>query len=193
MTTDNLVHTYLDDLDRLLKEVDTAWVDRLVTALLQAWQEGKRVLLMGNGGSSSSASHIVADLQKNIQLATGKALRALCLTDCNPLLMAWANDTTWQNVFGPQVACWAEPGDVVIGISGSGNSMNVIHGIDAAKQNGATTFGMAGFGGGKLKDAAEDCLVVHSNNMQRVEDVHMILLHIIYTMVEQGAVSVSKG
>jgi D-sedoheptulose 7-phosphate isomerase len=194
MTTENIVHNYLDDLGRLLHEVDTAWVDRLVAALLKAWQNGNRVLLMGNGGSSSSVSHIVADLQKSVQQATGKALRAICLTDCNPLLMAWANDTAWHNVFAPQIACWAEPGDIVIGVSGSGNSMNVIQGIQAAKEQGARTFGMAGFGGGKLKHAAEDCLVVDSDSMQRVEDVHMILLHIAFVALLQCAtVSMMPG
>jgi D-sedoheptulose 7-phosphate isomerase len=193
-TTKTLVHNYLGDLARLLAEVDTAWVDRIVEALLAAWERGARVMLMGNGGSSSSVSHIVADLQKNIQLATGKALRTLCLTDCNPLLMAWANDTAWQNVFAPQVSCWAEPGDIVIGVSGSGNSMNVINGIEAARQQGAATFGLAGYGGGKLKEAADDCLVVDSYNMQRVEDVHMVLLHIVFVaLLERATAAVAAS
>jgi D-sedoheptulose 7-phosphate isomerase len=181
MGTQTAVETYLGDLQCLLAQIDAAWIERIVDALLLTWQEGKSVLLMGNGGSSSSVSHIVADLQKNVQLATGRALRALCLTDCTPLLMAWANDTSWPNVFAPQVECWAGPGDIVIGVSGSGNSMNVINGIEAAKRQGATTFGLAGFDGGKLKTTADDCLLVNSDNMQRVEDVHMVVLHMIYT------------
>jgi D-sedoheptulose 7-phosphate isomerase len=115
-----------------------------------------------------SVSHIVNDMQKNLQLTTGRALRALCLSDCTPLMMAWANDTAWDNVFAPQVACWAEPGDLVIGVSGSGNSMNIINGILAGNAAGATTIGLAGFEGGKLKDAAKQCLIVHSDNMQQI-------------------------
>src|SRR5205085_9914172 len=132
---------------------------------------GKRALLMGNGGSSSSVSHIVNDLQKNIHLEAGKPLRTLCLSDCTPLMMAWANDTTWENIFAPQVECWAEPGDVVIGVSGSGNSMNVIRGIEAAGRAGATTIGFGGYQGGKLKGVADHCIVVCSDNMQRIQDV----------------------
>lgn len=193
LTTEAVVHSYLNDLGRLFDELDIAWVDRLVEALLVAWQNGSRVMLMGNGGSSSSVSHIVADLQKNIQLATGKALRTLCLTDSTPLMMAWANDTTWSNVFAPQVTCWAEPGDIVIGISGSGDSMNVINGIEAAQKQGATTFGMAGFDGGKLKEAAAECLVVQSDNMQRIEDVHMVVLHLIFTALQERATDLAAG
>ncbi|HLV82049.1 MAG TPA: SIS domain-containing protein, partial [Chthonomonadaceae bacterium] len=114
-------------------------------------------------------------------------LRALCLSDNTPLLMAWANDTAWENVFAPQVECWAEPGDVVIGVSGSGNSMNVIHGIEAANRKGAITFGLAGYRGGKLKETAQHCLVVGSDNMQRIEDMHMILLHVLFSALLQRA------
>ena len=101
--------------------------------------------------------------------------------------MAWANDTEWDNVFAPQVECWAEPGDVVLGVSGSGNSMNVIRGIETANRLGAITLGLAGFGGGKLSHTAQYCLVVESNSMQRVEDVHMVVLHLLFSAVLEGA------
>jgi len=177
---------YLDDVKRLLDRIDSTKVESVVELLLRAWQNGRRVLLMGNGGSSSSVSHIVNDMQKNILLESGRGLRAMCLSDCTPLMMAWANDTAWDNVFAPQVECWAEPGDVVIGVSGSGNSMNVINGIETANGLGAHTVGLAGYDGGKLKAAAQTCLLVESRNMQRIEDVHMILLHIIFSaLLEQ--------
>lgn len=171
---------YLNELQKLLNQIDAAQLEGIVEALLGAWRKGSRVLFMGNGGSSSSVSHIVNDMQKNIYLEAGKPLRAMCLTDCTPLVMAWANDTNWDNIFAPQVRCWAEPDDVVIGVSGSGNSMNVVNGILAANSVGATTIGLAGFGGGKLKDTARRCLVVESDSMQRVEDVHMVILHVVF-------------
>ncbi|MGO8674183.1 MAG: SIS domain-containing protein [Capsulimonadaceae bacterium] len=177
----NFIRGYLADVQRLLSEVDDSAVNAVVEALAGAWRDGKRVLLMGNGGSSSTVSHIVADLQKNIQLETGRALKTLCLTDSTPLLSAWANDTEWSNVFAPQVECWAERGDIVIGVSGSGNSSNVIRGIEAGNRAGAITFGLAGFEGGKLKATAQHCITVYSDNMQRIEDVHMILLHVIFS------------
>lgn len=180
METSEFVGRYLDDVKRLCDAIDAQEVTALVDALLEAWQNGRRVLFMGNGGSSSSVSHIVNDMQKNLALEAGKPLRALCLSDNTALLMAWANDTEWNNIFAPQVECWAESGDVVIGVSGSGNSMNVINGIMAANNAGAKTFGMAGMGGGKLKTVAHQCMVVLSDNMQRIEDVHMILLHLAF-------------
>jgi D-sedoheptulose 7-phosphate isomerase len=187
LNTPEFIRRYLADVKSLLDQVETAQVEPIVEALLEAWRHGRRVLLMGNGGSSSSVSHIVNDLQKNIFLETGRPLRALCLSDCTPLMMAWANDTNWDNIFAPQVECWVEPGDVVIGVSGSGNSMNVVQAIRAANRLGALTFGLAGFTGGKLKGTAQSCLVVPSDSMQRIEDVHMILLHILFTSLLERA------
>jgi D-sedoheptulose 7-phosphate isomerase len=178
--TAKFVQAYLEDVKRLCDAIDPQQVTALVNALMDAWQSGRRVLFMGNGGSSSSVSHIVNDMQKNLALEAGKPLRALCLSDSTPLIMAWANDTQWDNIFAPQIECWVEPGDVVVGVSGSGNSMNVINGIVAANRAGAKTFGLAGMGGGKLKDTAGQCLVVPSDNMQRIEDAHMIVLHLAF-------------
>lgn len=181
------VGSYLTDVKTLLDEIDKNDVEKVVDILLEAWRGGKRVLLMGNGGSSSSVSHIVNDMQKNLHLEAGKPLKTMCLSDCTPLMMAWANDTSWENSFAPQVECWAEPGDVVIGVSGSGNSMNVINGIEAANRAGAITIGLAGFQGGKLNNSAAHTLIVKSDNMQRIEDVHMILLHIFFSLLLERA------
>ena len=140
---------------------------------------------MGNGGSAATASHFANDFQKCLQVASGRAMRAMCLADCGPLVLAWANDSEYANIFAPQVECWAEPGDLVIGISGSGNSPNVINGIEAAKVKGARTFGLCGFGGGRLSLAADDCIVVESDNMQQIEDLHTIILHAAFTEVRE--------
>lgn len=193
LDTNAFIHRYLFDLTALIDAIDAAQIEQMVDILLDAWRNGRRVLLMGNGGSSSSVSHIVNDLQKNLQLEAGRPLRTLCLSDCTPLMMAWANDTEWANVFAPQVTCWAEPGDVVIGVSGSGNSMNVINGILAANNAGATTLGLAGYAGGKLVSVAQHCLIVSSDNMQRIEDVHMIVLHVIFSTLLERAKLEQQG
>ncbi len=179
------IRDYVEDVKNLLDRVSEEQVDRLIAALDAAWRSGRRVLLMGNGGSAATASHIVNDLQKCIQAETGRPLRALCLSDNTPLVLAWANDTEYANVYAPQVACWAEPGDLVIGISGSGNSLNVIRAIETANNLDAYTFGLAGFGGGKLAQTARECIVVESDNMQRIEDIHMILLHIAFSALRE--------
>src|SRR5437660_6496544 len=132
MNINGFVDCYIGDVKTLLDQIDAAQIESVVGELFKAWRGGRRVLLMGNGGSSSSVSHIVNDMQKNIALESGRPVRALCLSDSTPLMMAWANDTKWDNIFAPQVECWAEPGDVVLGVSGSGDSMNVINGIEAA-------------------------------------------------------------
>ena len=187
MNSHDFTRAYLANVKTLLDAIEPSQIDALTDALFVAWQNNRRVLLMGNGGSGSTVSHIVNDMQKNIGLESGRPVRALCLSDCAPLMMAWANDTHWDNIFAPQVQCWAEPGDVVIGVSGSGNSMNVINAITAANAIGAVTFGLAGYGGGKLKEAAQHCLVVPSDNMQRIEDVHMIVLHLVFSALLERA------
>ena len=187
METGVFVRDYLGKLHGLLDTLDTAFIDALTDAILTVWRKGGRVLFMGNGGSHATVSHIVNDMQKNVALASGRPLRTLCLSDCTPLLMSWANDTQWENVFAPQVECWAEPGDVVIGVSGSGNSANVINGIEAANRRGAHTFGLAGNDGGRLKAAAQQCLVVPDESIQRIEDVHMVALHLVFCAVLERA------
>ncbi len=176
---------YLDQLQKLLNEIPETFIQSLVDDLEGCWRDGKRVLLMGNGGSSASASHIVNDLQKCIALESGRALKAACLSDNTPLLMAWANDTDYNNIFTPQVEAWAEPGDVVIGISGSGNSANVLNGIEAANRIGAITYGMCGYKGGKLASIVQKSFVVSSESMQQIEDVHMVVLHIVFVQLRQ--------
>ena len=187
METGVFVREYIGKLKNLLDDLDAGFIDALTEAVLMAWRENQRVLFMGNGGSHATVSHIVNDLQKNVALEAGRPLRTLCLSDCTPLLMAWANDTNWENVFVPQIECWAEPGDVVVGVSGSGNSKNIIHGIAAANRRGAHTFGLAGYAGGALKTTAQNCLVVSEDSMQRIEDVHMIALHLVFCAVLERA------
>jgi len=178
---------YIDGVKRLLDQVSEEDVERLIAALEAAWRQGRRVLLMGNGGSSATASHIVNDLQKCLHCEAGRPLKALCLSDCAPLVLAWANDTEYANVFAPQVECWVEPGDLVIGISGSGNSPNILRAMEAARRLGAHTFGLAGFAGGALAQVSSDCIVVRTDNMQQIEDLHMILLHMAFSALRDRA------
>jgi D-sedoheptulose 7-phosphate isomerase len=179
------VSGYLDGVRALLDAVNEDEVHRLAEHLYEAWRAGKHILLLGNGGSSGTASHIVNDLQKCIQLDTGRAIKAMCLSDCTPLVMAWANDTEFANVYAPQVECWGEPGDLMIAISGSGNSPNIIRAVETGNRIGVHTFGLAGFSGGKLAEVAAECITVRSNNMQQIEDLHMILLHMVFTLLRE--------
>ncbi len=171
---------YLADVKRLLDTLDTTKLESLIASLEGCWRDGRRVLLVGNGGSAATASHIVNDLQKCVYLETGRALKAMCLADCSPLVLAWANDEGYENVFAPQVQCWGEPGDLLIAISGSGNSPNVLKAVEEARERGVVSFGLSGFAGGRLGEIADECLVVPSDSMQRIEDVHMVVLHLVF-------------
>jgi len=181
----SFISNYFSRVKELLDTVVESDIEKLVSALEDSWRKDRRVLIMGNGGSSATASHIVNDLQKCIHLEAGRPLKTLCLSDCTPLMMAWANDTEFENVFSPQIECWAEAGDLVIGISGSGNSMNVINAMESANRRGAITIGLAGYQGGKLAQVSKECIVVRSDNMQQIEDLHMIILHVAFSALRE--------
>ncbi len=181
------VSDYFAGVKTLLDNVTEEEVERFIQRLDEAWRAGRRVLLMGNGGSAATASHIVNDLQKCLHLECGRPLRALCLSDNTSLVLAWGNDTEFSKIYAPQVECWAEPDDLVIGISGSGNSPNVINAIEAANARGCRTFGLCGYDGGKLAAAAQESIVIRTRNMQQIEDLHMILLHVAFSAVRDRA------
>jgi D-sedoheptulose 7-phosphate isomerase len=174
------IRGYLDDVSRLVAELPAERIGRIVDRLLTAYDQGNQLLLLGNGGSAATASHLMNDFQKCIYLTGGKPFRALALTDSVSLLTAWANDTSYETVFAEQVRTWAAPGDIVIAISGSGNSPNVLHAVRTARESGAWTLGLTGFRGGRLKELVDECLVVPCDNMQRIEDVHMVIGHLLF-------------
>lgn len=174
---------YIQAVSRQIAELDQAAVKSVADIVYQAYRAGRKFLLMGNGGSGATASHYANDFQKGLLLAGDKPFQCMALTDSMPIILAWANDTEYANIFEPQVRTWAGPDDVVMGISGSGNSENVIRGIRAANELGAITVGLCGYSGGKLKETARHVVWVQSNNMQVCEDLHGLILHAVYTDV----------
>jgi D-sedoheptulose 7-phosphate isomerase len=180
--TTEILKSYLKDLQALLAEQDLALLDTVIAKLKEAWEADKQIFIFGNGGSAATASHFVCDLQKGVSDITGKPMRAISLTDQVPLITAWANDTDYSNIFAKQLQMLCNEGDVALAISGSGNSPNVLRGIETAKSKGAYCIGFTGFvSGGKLAPLCDLALIVPSNNMQRVEDLHAIWMHCIYT------------
>jgi len=160
-------------------------IAKVIEALSRARDKGKRVYIFGNGGSASTASHFASDLNKG-SICKGKLrFKAQCLSDNVPVLTAWANDTSYRMVFAEQVENFIEAGDVVVSISGSGNSPNVLNAVKLAKAKGAFNIGFIGFGGGMLKDLVDLAVVVTSDNMERVEDVHLVICHIIKTCLTE--------
>ncbi|MFZ6024752.1 MAG: SIS domain-containing protein [Bacteroidota bacterium] len=142
------------------------------------------MIFFGNGGNGSTASHFVFDLAKGCSYKKEKRIKAICIYDNTPTLLAYSNDVGYDIVFLEQLKNLLEPGDVVIGISGSGNSKNIINAIEYANENGAITIGLTGFDGGKLKAISTISVNANINDMQISEDIHVITMHILYKLLE---------
>ncbi len=174
-------HDYLTDMAALLLDLPADEIDQAITLFWDNYKARRRVVFCGNGGSAATASHLPADFQKNMFLQGGLPWECLSLVDSVPLLTAWSNDTEYAQVFAGQARTWLRPGDLLVAISGSGNSPNILAAVKAAHECGATTLGWSGFGGGRLAQIAQHNIVVHKNNMQMVEDAHIVIGHLIFT------------
>jgi D-sedoheptulose 7-phosphate isomerase len=174
------VSNYLNETADLLVHAPVEDLRKIAELMLEAFNSGRQVFVMGNGGSAATASHLACDLQKTIGHQSAKKFRVMALTDNMPMMTAWANDVDYSNVFVSQLDTWVQPGDLVIGISGSGNSPNVIAAIGHANEKGAVTVGMSGYNGGWLARIAQHNVIVRSENMQQIEDAHMVFAHLIF-------------
>ena len=170
---------YLEQLKDLLDVFPHERFEEIVTALIDTYNKGRQVFIMGNGGSGSTASHFACDINKGCCCDLEKKFKVICLNDNVPTMLAYANDLSYSKVFVEQLKNFLHPGDLVIGISGSGNSENVIQAVSYAKDRGAKTVGLTGFDGGKLAPIADIPFVAAINDMQKVEDVHMIVVHML--------------
>jgi D-sedoheptulose 7-phosphate isomerase len=177
---------YFAELSLVLSRLPFGAIDRFAEALHRAYQEDRQVLLFGNGGSAALASHMACDLGKGMILPDRHRFRVLSLTDNVPLMTAWANDDAYHNIFAEQIRSLARPRDIAFAISGSGNSPNVLNGLTVAHEMGATTLGIAGFEGGRMKELCNDCVVVPSSNMQLIEDAHLCISHAIFTALRHA-------
>ncbi len=183
MNTENLeiIRQYLAEVGDTLTRLPIESITRVVSLLDEARQKGKSVFIFGNGGSAATASHFASDLAKGAINPGKPRIKAIAFTDNVPLLSAWANDSSYDDIFAEQLENFLEAGDIAIAISGSGNSVNVLNGIRKAKAGGATTIGLIGFSGGKLAELVDIPVVVPSQSMEQVEDIHLMLEHIITT------------
>ncbi len=179
------IEKYLSEVSKLVLKIPPASVERITSLIMDAYRKSRRVFVFGNGGGSSTSAHFVCDLSKGTACEGKPRLKAISLAENIPLLTAWANDTDYTNTFGEQLKNLVEPGDVVIGLSGSGMSPNVINAFKVAHQAGATAVLFSGFDGGMAVKVAHDSIVVPSEDMQQIEDVHMILTHIVFRMLKR--------
>jgi D-sedoheptulose 7-phosphate isomerase len=176
---DGVSARYLDRLCAALALIDRTALDNAVNVIHAAWHRGAQIVTCGNGGSAMTALHFVTDWGKLVPVATGRPLRARSLLDNIGLLTAYANDVSYADVFAGYLQNILCAGDVVIAISGSGNSPNVIKAIELANAAGVETMGLCGLSGGLLRQVAKHIVWVPANDMQLCEDVHIIFGHIV--------------
>ena len=184
-------HEYLTEMAALLLALPTADIDAAIDLFWENYRNRRRVVFCGNGGSAATASHLPADFQKNMFLHGGLPWECLSLVDSVPLLTAWSNDTEFAEVFAGQAKTWLRPGDLLVAVSGSGNSPNILAAVEAAHTCGAVTLGWSGFDGGKLAHLAQHKIVVPKHNMQMVEDAHIVIGHLIYGALRDRLLSLS--
>src|SRR5690242_1907410 len=170
---------YKNDLLKAIESVDLEKVDRAVDLLRQARREGRHIFTCGNGGSASTASHFVCDILKGASFNRSERFRITALNDSLSTLTAYSNDVSYECAFAEQLKNFAEPGDLVIAISGSGNSPNVLRAIECGNQIGCHTIALTGRDGGKLASLAGLNIHVPHPHMGRIEDAHMMILHMI--------------
>jgi len=185
----NYAREYLDSLRHTLEALPEATLVQAIELLHQARLEQRQVFILGNGGSAATASHFVCDLAKNTRHPGCPSFRAIGLADNMALFSALANDEGYENVFLQQLVTFFKPGDLVIAISTSGNSPNVVNAVEMARHKGAKTIGMTGFDGGQLAPLVDIHLHVPSDCIEQVEDIHLAMEHLICKALREKAQS----
>ena len=175
--------TYFLGVESVLRGLPFNVIDRVADVLWRAYVEDRTVYVFGNGGSAALASHCACDLGKGTVVNGNRRFRVLALTDNVPLMTAWSNDASYEDVFAEQLATFVDKDDIVLAISGSGNSPNVLKALNVAKDAGAFTIGLTGFQGGRMKPLCDLCVIVPSESMQIIEDLHVCVNHAIFSAV----------
>lgn len=172
---------YNKTLNKTLENISETEISTFINLVIDAYKNDRFVFVIGNGGSAANASHLAEDLAKGTKTEDNKRkrIKALSLTDNTPYITAQANDHGYDTIFSEQLMTYASPGDLVIAISGSGNSPNVIQGIEWANENNLITVGITGFDGGKLKKIAHHSVNVQYNDMCTTESIHSVIFHYI--------------
>ena len=180
-----IIQNYILTLQKTLDRLPQDLVVKVIEALELARLQGRQVFIMGNGGSASTASHFVCDLAKNTRRDGSPHYRVIGLTDNMAIFSAYANDEGYESVFAKQLENLILPGDIVIGISASGNSQNVFNALQFAKGRGALTIAFTGFDGGRIGKLVEINIHVMSDIIEHVEDIHLMLEHMIVKAIKE--------
>jgi len=171
------LRNYLTELSGILTTLNVKEFEDFMNELTSAYERGANIFICGNGGSAATAAHFTCDINKGVSFGKDKRFKIICLSDNIPTVMAYANDVSYDDIFVEQLKNFMNTDDLIIGVSGSGNSENVLKAVTYANEHGGRTFGVCGYGGGRLKDTARKSLVINSNDMQKVEDIHLVIFH----------------
>lgn len=183
----NQIKNYITGLQQTIDQLPHQLISDVIDVLNEARLKGSQVFIMGNGGSATTASHFVCDLAKNTRQDGLPHFRVIGLTDNMSIFSAYANDEGYENVFSQQLANLVNPGDVIIGISASGNSKNVLNAMEEAQKHNVKTIGFTGFDGGLLGQMVNINIHVKSDIIEYVEDIHLMLEHMIVKSIKDQA------
>jgi D-sedoheptulose 7-phosphate isomerase len=188
--TDRTIRQYFRELSELVPRLPYESISNIVAVFLEAFAEQRTVYAFGNGGSAASASHMMCDITKGVsEPDAGKRPRVMALTDNASLMTAWANDFGYEHIFSEQLKTFIKPRDVAFAISTSGDSPNVLLGLETAREYGALTVGLGGCRGGQMKSLCDICAIVPSENVQLVEDLHHAMIHSIFVTVRENLIA----
>ena len=179
----NDIDSYLGRLKAVFDGLDREQIDDVITAMLRTYENGNTIYIFGNGGSAATASHFVCDFNKGVSINTEKKFDLICLNDNLPIITAIANDCGYEFIFVEQLKGKLRKGDMVFGISGSGNSKNVINAVEYARSQGNEVISLTGYDGGKLLKLSDHPIHVNVNDMQLAEDTHMMIDHLISSII----------
>ena len=179
------IKEYFEKEIEVIRHLDAEEIEKAVQAIRDAYEREAVIYVFGNGGSAATASHYVCDFDKGLSMGRKKKFRMVCLSDNTPLLTALANDISYEDVFRFQLEGVLKPEDLVIAISGSGNSRNVIKAVEYAKSVGTKVVGITGYDGGQLKKLSDYHMDAGVKDMQIAEDIHMIFDHMMYFVLSQ--------
>jgi len=183
------IDRYFDEVLEAIRGIDRSSVRAVVDALFEAWRQDRQIFIIGNGGSASTASHMMNDLCKFTRSPGRRPIRAIALTDNVPLLTAYANDQGYEDVFVEPLRAFMREGDVLIAISGSGNSPNVVRAAAFAAERGACVVGLCGSPGGKLAELATVRIIVPARHIGQQEDGHLAVNHAVATALRERLAS----
>lgn len=186
--TDFTILNYLAAHQKLAQNLDAEKFQKGIEMIKTTYESGKKIITCGNGGSASTASHYITDWNKMVNLATGKKFRGVSLCDNVGLITAYGNDLAYIDVFAGQIDALMDEGDLLVAVSGSGNSPNVLKAIESARRAGGKVLGVVGYDGGKMMPMCDHSVLVPSFDMQLCEDVHLMFGHMVMKTLCSSAI-----